>query len=75
MALLLAGCSGSRLLMPTPNVHLDEAGDTYRELAPPLKTTEVPLYYVTDRVPQRDEEGRLRYGYGRSDSLAFGTAV
>ncbi|MCP3870195.1 MAG: alpha/beta hydrolase [Gammaproteobacteria bacterium] len=40
-----------------------------------MKSTEVPLFFVTDRSPEQDEEGNLRYGYGRSPSLALGTAV
>ncbi len=75
LALMLAGCSGARKMMPTPNVHLDENRDFYGELHPRLKTTEVPLYFVTDRAPEQDEQGNLRYGYGRSNSLAFGSAV
>ena len=75
LALLLAGCSGARKMMPTPNVHLDENRDFYGSLDPKLKSTEVPLFFITDRSPEQDEEGNLRYGYGRSNSLAFGSAV
>ena len=73
--LLLWGCSGARLMMPTPNVHLNADQDSYHNLAEELKSTEVNLFYVTDRRPEQDDEGKLRYGYGRSASLAFGTAV
>jgi esterase/lipase superfamily enzyme len=38
-------------------------------------STLVELIYVTDRVPETDESGNLRYGYGRSNSLAVGTTV
>ena len=75
MVLLLWGCGGPRLMMPTPNVHLNEAHDPYRALHPDLKSSEVRLFYVTDREPEQDQEGNLRYGYGRSASLAFGDAV
>ena len=75
LALLLVGCSGARKMMPTPNVHLDENRDFYGDLHPRLKSTEVPLFFVTDRAPEQDEQGNLRYGYGRSNSLAFGSAV
>jgi esterase/lipase superfamily enzyme len=75
LVLLLAGCSTARLMMPTPNVHLEYQRDVYADLAEPLQRTEVPLFYVTDRAPERDEAGDLRYGSGRSASLAFGTAV
>ncbi len=73
--LLLAACSGQRLLMPTPNVYVDSDADIYSGLHQDLKSTEVPLFYVTDRVPEKDENGNLKYGYKRSASLAFGTAV
>ena len=75
VVLTMAGCSGARLMMPTPNVHLDPDRDYYSDLAQDLKRTEVPLFYITDRAPQQDDEGRLHYGYNRSASLAFGKAV
>ena len=75
VVLILAGCSGPRTMMPTPNVHLDPQRDYFADLARELKSTEVPLFYVTDRAPEQDEKGNLRYGYERSASLAFGTAV
>ncbi len=75
LVLLLAGCAGPRLMMPTPNLYLDESRDMYGDLPDPLRSTEVRLFYITDRVPEKDEEGNLRYGYGRSPSLAFGTAI
>jgi esterase/lipase superfamily enzyme len=75
IALLLSACSGPRHMMPTPNVLLDESKDFYVDLSPQLKSTEVQLFYVTDRVPERDESGKLRYGYGRSNSVGFGTAI
>ncbi len=72
----LTGCaSGPRVMMPTPNVYVEPEQDVYADLAQPLKSTEVPLFYITDRVPEQDENGNLRYGYGRSNSLAFGTTV
>ncbi len=72
---VLSGCAGPRLMMPTPNLYLDESHDWYGDLPPRLRSTEVRLLYITDRVPEDDEEGNLRYGYGRSPSLAFGTAA
>ncbi len=75
LVLLLTGCSTARVMMPTPNVYLEPERDVYADLATPLQSTEVPLFYVTDRAPEQDEEGNLRYGSGRSASLAFGTTV
>ena len=73
--ILLWGCSSARILMPTPNVHLIEENDPYDGLSPELKSTEVRLLYVTDRKPEQDDDGQLRYGYARSPSLALGEAV
>ena len=75
ISVLMTGCSGARLMMPTPNVYLDTERDFYADLSPELKNTEVPLFYITDRTPEQDEEGNLRYGYGRSNSQAFGKTV
>jgi esterase/lipase superfamily enzyme len=75
VVLILTGCSSARLLMPTPNVHLNPERDYFAGLTPELKSSEVPLLYITDRGPEQDEAGNLRYGYERSESLAFGTAV
>jgi esterase/lipase superfamily enzyme len=74
-ALLLAACSGQRVMMPTPNIEVNPEKDHYAELHPELKSTEVPLFYITDREPERDENGNLEYGYARSHSSAFGTTV
>ena len=68
LALLLAACSSQRVLMPTPNVHVDSGDDVYIGLPEELKRTEVPLFYITDRVPEKDENGNLKYGYERSAS-------
>ena len=75
MGLLLWGCSGARLMMPTPNVYLNDELEFFQDLAPELKSTQVKLFYMTDRKPEKDNKGTLRYGYGRSSSLAFGTTV
>jgi len=75
LTLLLVACSGQRLLMPTPNVQVNSGTDAYADLHPNLKNTQVRLFYVTDRVPEQDENGNLEYGYERSPSLAFGSTV
>jgi len=74
-ALMLTACSGPRVMMPTPNVHVDSGEDIYTGLPEELKSTEVPLFYITDRQPERDDSGNLKYGYERSPSLAFGSTV
>jgi esterase/lipase superfamily enzyme len=73
--LLLSACSGPRVMMPTPNLYVDSGTDTYAGLHENLKSTEVPLFYITDRQPEQDENGNLKYGYQRSPSLAFGNTV
>ena len=71
--LLLAGCAG-RPLMPTPNLYSETDREPFEQVAPALRTSHVDLLYVTDRAPERSEQGDLVYGYGRSRSMAFGSA-
>ena len=75
IAVLLTACSGQRVMMPTPNLYVDSGTDNYAGLHENLKSTEVPLFYITDRLPEKDENGNLKYGYMRSTSLAFGSTV
>ena len=63
-------------MIPTPNIHVgDTDHEIYTGLPDELKSNEVPLFYITDRVPEKDEKGKLKYGYKRSPSLAFGSTV
>jgi esterase/lipase superfamily enzyme len=72
----LGGCSGQRTLMPAPNLYQgDQAPALFGELPAELRTREIELLFVTDRKPERDEDGRFRYGYERSASTAFGSAT
>ncbi len=73
--LLVAGCAESRKLMPTPNLYTDEKATLFEALPQEYASTLVELIYVTDRAPETDEAGNLRYGYNRSNSLAIGTTV
>ncbi len=75
LVLALTACSGQRVLMPTPNVYVDSDHEVYTGLPDGLKSNEVALFYITDRVPEKDENGKLKYGYKRSPSLAFGSTV
>jgi esterase/lipase superfamily enzyme len=62
--------------MPAPNVYQGyNAPELFVDLPEELKTSQADLLYVTDRKPETNEEGELIYGYGRSLSLAFGSAV
>jgi hypothetical protein len=49
-------------MMPTPNVHLDPKRNFFADLARGLKSTEVKLFYITNRAPEQDEKGNLHYG-------------
>ena len=73
--LLIAGCAESRNLMPTPNLYTDETVTLFEALPEEYTSPLVELIYVTDRAPETDEAGNLRYGYNRSNSLAVGTTV
>jgi esterase/lipase superfamily enzyme len=73
--LLIAGCAEARQLMPTPNLYTDEKAVLFEALPDEYASTQVELLYVTDRGPETDEAGNLRYGYSRSNSLAVGTTV
>ncbi len=73
--LLIAGCAESRKLMPTPNLYTDGNRTLFEALPQEDASTLVELIYVTDRAPETDEAGSLRYGYNRSTSLAVGTTV
>lgn len=70
--ILLVGCSTSRPLMPTPSVYTDKTGNYFEDIPAPLRTPGVDVLFATDRIPEEDESGDLRYGYQRSGSLAFG---
>jgi esterase/lipase superfamily enzyme len=73
--LLIAGCAEDRQLMPTPNLYTDEKATLFEALPQEYASTQVELLYVTDRVPETDESGNLRYGHSRSNSVAVGTTV
>jgi esterase/lipase superfamily enzyme len=72
-ALFVASCSRTEPL-PT-SVYEGHDGIDYEQLPPALQSTLVDLMYVTDRTPESDEEGNLRYGFGRSQSLAYGSVI
>jgi len=73
--LLIAGCAESRKLMPTPNLYTDETATLFKALPEEYTSPLVELIYVTDRAPETDEAGNLRYGYNRSNSVSVGTTI
>ncbi len=60
--LLIFGCAESRQLMPTPNIYADEKATLFEARPEEYTSTQVELIYVTDRAPETDEAGNLRYG-------------
>jgi esterase/lipase superfamily enzyme len=72
---LLSGCSAKNRLMPTPHLYTIGGKPLFEELAPELKTNQIDLMYVTDRLPEEDDSGNFNYGYGRSSSVAYGSAT
>lgn len=75
--LLVAGCAGKdRLLMPAPNLYTQpNAPELFTDLPNELQNSQIDLLYVTDRGHETDENGGLAYGYERSRSVAFGSAI
>ncbi len=68
---VLGGCQTK--LMPAPNLYVYSDENPWAELPPELQTTTVDLLYVTDREPIERPDDSVRYGYGRSWSLAYGS--
>ena len=75
VSFLFSGCASERLLMPTPDIYTGDGPVLFNDLPDEFTSTRVELLYITDRQPETDKTGALRYGYRRSDSLAVGTAV
>ncbi|MBW2671131.1 MAG: hypothetical protein JRD87_14875, partial [Deltaproteobacteria bacterium] len=57
IALVLAGCSSTPKLMPTPNIYLGGGGYPESEIPLGLKSNKVELLFVTDRVPESSADG------------------
>ncbi len=72
-ALLVQGCAHT--MMKPPNYYLVSGVDPFEQLDPGLTGSQVELLYITDRSKESDSEGNLKYGHGRSPSIAYGTAV
>ena len=73
--LIAALCGCQPQLMPTPNIYASGEYELFRDLAPELKTSSVDVLCVTDRTPIARDNGTIRYGYGRSKSVAWGRCV
>ena len=71
---LLVGCAGAPVLMPTPMIYTGAvAPPLFTRPAPP--TASVDLLYVTDRAPVTKPDGSLAYSSDRSRSMAFGSVT
>ena len=66
VVLILTGCSTARLMMPTPNVHLDPERDYFEDLAGELKKGKTAFLSL---VSKRDF--RRRFVKSATDPLAF----
>lgn len=75
IALVLVGCSSTPKLMPTPNIYADSGSYPESSVPVSLRSNEVDLLFVTDRVPETSADGTLVYGTGRSASLGFGSVI
>ncbi len=73
IVLLLGGCT--RVMMPAPNVYTSAAQKPFGDLSQELRSSQVDVLYVTDRALADENLGILKYGSGRSSSLAYGSAV
>jgi esterase/lipase superfamily enzyme len=73
LLLVLAGCTTSRPLMPTPSIYLQGQAPLFETLPEEVKSASLDLLYFTDRTRLDDLTGSPLYGYGRSSSAAFGS--
>ncbi len=69
----LHGCV--RSVMPAPNLYTSAEEQLFEQLAPELEGNQVDVLCVTDRAVEKDESGNLQYGYHRSSSVAYGSAI
>ncbi len=68
-AFCLAGCSTT--LSAPPNLYPPGA-EPFKDVPPSNRNNQVPMIYVTDRLPEADSAQGTVYGYRRSRSLGFG---
>ena len=67
----MAACAPT--MMPAPYLYSRAGVPLFHELAPALARPDLEILYVTDRAPEYDDAGAVRYGYGRSPSVAYGS--
>jgi esterase/lipase superfamily enzyme len=74
LLVLAAGCGG-RELIPTPNLYVGSGEDPFAAVPEPFQNNQVDVLYATDRTRVETDGGSVQYDYGRSYSLAFGSAT
>lgn len=75
-AWLAAGTGCRQEMIPTPYAMYGDAGRRAFDAVPEsLRTAEIPVMFVTDRVADDVEESGPVYGYKRSPDVAFGKAT
>ncbi len=60
-------------MMKTPNLYANFKSNTFSHVEPHFRNNKVDVLYVTDRKPMRNNT--LKYGFGRSASMAYGSYV
>ena len=73
LTLGLGGCQAQ--LMPTPNLYVKSGRASFAKVIPEFQSNTVDILYVTDRKPEKPKRGQLHYGFGRSDSEAYGSCI
>lgn len=73
VVLLLVGCH--RTLAPSPNLYVHVEDDPFADVPIELRTPDVYMLYVTDRAIERERNGTIEYGSGRTGWSSFGHAT
>lgn len=74
-ALVLAGCVPQSIsLAPPPNLYAEGHNFPNEDVPLVLQTTAPRIFYLTDRLSEKEGAGAEIYGSGRSEGMAFGTA-
>jgi len=71
---VVTGCGG-HTLAPTPNLFWATGEHPFDDVPEAWQTTDVEIFYATDRRGEADDQVGIAYGYGRSHSVAFGEAT
>lgn len=61
--------------MPTPSLYVHAESNPFKDVPAELQGNKVDIMYVTDRSPIEQSDGSIKYGFGRSMSLAFGSCI